>query len=430
MPTQSADTSTPLRGQQPDVPRIEQVTVRNYRALKSVTMKKLTPLTVLLGPNGSGKSTLFDVFAFLSECFGASLRQALDKRGRLRELRTRGTMEPLVIELKYRETPKKKSPVGRLITYHLAIQEGPDGPVVEEEWLEWSRMEGRSGRPFRFLDFKRGSGSAVPGDVPDEEARREPVKLSSVDILGVSTLGQFANHPRVSALRRFITDWYLSYLSAEQGRRAPEAGPQERLSQTGDNLANVMQHLHETNRDHLVFVIDRLRERVPCLETVTAEPMPDGRLLLRVKDAPFDEPVLAKYASDGTIKMLQYLLVLHDPSIPQFLGIEEPENHLHPKLLSVLAEECRAAAARSQLMVTTHSPFFVSGLEPQEVWVLSRDAEGYTRARRTSDMKGIEDLLDEGGKLGDLWMEDFFDVGNPLRPPQRRSPRTGKKARG
>ncbi|MGB2819688.1 MAG: AAA family ATPase, partial [Phycisphaerae bacterium] len=101
------------------VPRIEYFRVRNYRALRDLELKRLTPLSVFLGPNGSGKSTIFDVFAFLSECFGPGLRKAWDKRGRFRELRTRGQDGPIVIELKYREVPGKPP----IITYHLEIDE-------------------------------------------------------------------------------------------------------------------------------------------------------------------------------------------------------------------------------------------------------------------------------------------------------------------
>ena len=60
-------------------PRVEQLRVKNYRALKQVEFKGLTPLTVLIGPNSSGKSTLFDVFSFLSECFQQGLRAAWDR---------------------------------------------------------------------------------------------------------------------------------------------------------------------------------------------------------------------------------------------------------------------------------------------------------------------------------------------------------------
>jgi predicted ATPase len=398
-------------------PRIEELSVKNYRALRDLRLKPLTPLTTLLGPNGSGKSTVFDVFAFLSECFSLGLRKAWDKRGRFRELRSRGASGPIEIELKYRE--RASTPV---ITYHLAIDEGPRGPFVAEEWLQWRR--GQTGRPFRFLDFRGGAGQVISGEAPDEQDARAEERLTSPELLAVNTLGQFASHPRVSALRRFITGWYLSYLTADNTRTTPDAGPQERLSETGDNLPNVIQYLKEQHEARLEQILKILSQRVPQLERVEADFMADGRLLLQIKDAPFDRPILSRFASDGTLKLLAYLTVLHDPAPPQLIGIEEPENHLHPRLLPELAEECRAASARTQLMVTTHSPFFVNGLKPEELWVLYRDTAGYTQARRATDMRGIPEFMQEGALLGQLWMEGHFEVGDPLMAaggPNRRT---------
>lgn len=384
--------------------------VQNYRALKDIELKGLTPLTVFLGPNGSGKSTVFDVFAFLAEAFQSGLRKAWDKRGRFKELRTRGAEGYITFEVKYRE--KRASP---LITYHLEIGEDVKGPFVAREFLSWKR--GSHGRPFNFLDFGRqtpGSGEVVTGETPDEEDTRTEEQLDSRELLAVNTLGQLAKHPRVGALRRFVTGWYLSYLSADNTRGVPEAGPQERLSMTGDNLPNVVQYLKEGHEDRLDSILRKLARRVPRLEKVDASVMPDGRLLLQVKDAPFERPVMAKFASDGTLKMLAYLTLLHDPEPPQLVGIEEPENQLHPRLLAELAEECRAATAASQLMVTTHSPFFVNALRPEDVWVLYRTEDGFTRARRASEMRGIQDFMATGALLGQLWMEGHFEVGDPL----------------
>lgn len=165
--------------------------------------------------------------------------------------------------------------------------------------------------------------------------------------------------------------------------------------------------------------MNTLARRVPRLEKVDADIMQDGRLLLQIKDAPFERPVMAKFASDGTLKMLAYLVVLHDPSPPQLVGIEEPENQLHPRLLPELAEECRGASAQTQLMITTHSPYFVNGLKPQETWILHRDAQGYTRAEQASRIRGINDFIDQGAQLGSLWMEGHFGVGDPLEPDTR-----------
>lgn len=392
-----------------NVPLIERLQVRNFRALQKLDLYDLTPLTVFLGPNGSGKSTVFDVFAFLSECFTTGVRRAWDKRGRFKELRSRGAAGPIVFEVKYIE------PGFTPTVYQLAIDETPKGPVVAAESIRWTRSR-RGGNNFKFLSFVNGEGYVIEGERPDVGDEKTEQRLASPDALAVNTLGQLKSHPRVVALREFITGWYLSYLTTTTSgtRSTPEAGPQERLSQTGDNVANVVQFLAEQHKERLGEILNVLSRRVPRLERVDAEPLGDGRLLLRVKDAPFAEPVQARFVSDGTLKMLAYLIVLYDPSPPQLIGIEEPENFLHPRLLPELAEECRAASARSQLFVTTHSPFFVNAAKAEEVRVLYRQPDGFTRVQLVSEMPEVRAFLDAGAMLGHLWIENHFDVGDPL----------------
>ena len=388
-------------------PRMERLKVRNFRALRDVELAHLTPLTVLLGPNGSGKSTVFDVFAFLAECFESGLRRAWEKRGKARELKSRGGEGSVLIEIAYREQPGKP-----LITYHLEVDERNGRPVVVLEWLRWKRQ--RYGAPFRFLDYANGAGRVISGELPDADDERIEAPLSSPDTLAVNALGQLAENPRVVALRDFIRGWHVSYLSSEDARGQPEAGPQEQLSKTGDNLANVIQYLTEEHTERLDFIFDRLRERVPRIERVTADSMPDGRLLMRIKDAPFAEPIMARFVSDGTLKMLAYLTLLHDPVPPPFIGIEEPENFLYPRLLYGLAEECRVAAGSTQILVTTHSPFFLDALQPGEVRVLRRDGFGYTQCHPLKENQKVMAFMDAGAQLGDLWMEGHFGVGDPL----------------
>jgi predicted ATPase len=387
-----------------DRPVIERLTIQNYRVLRDVTFDRLTPLTVLFGPNGSGKSTVFDVFAFLNEAFTTNLRRAWDRRNRLHEIRSRGSSGPIVFELKYREGRRSK-----LVTYRIAIDERRGAPVVVEETLRWSTAPG-SGRSRDILSFVEGEGR-VYDDTSGESSYEA---LDSSDLLAVSTLGQLSRHPRVAALRRFISGWYLSYVSADAARALPESGPQERLSQSGDNLPNVVQYLQEQHPERLAEIFAQLGERVPNLERLEPEQLADGRLLLRLKDRSFEEPILAKYTSDGTLKLLAYLTVLHDPEPPSIIGIEEPENQLHPRLLPLLAEEARHAAARSQMLVTTHSPFFADSLRPKELWVLYRETDGFTRTKRASNDPRLVAMTDNGAHLGSLWMEGYFDVGDPL----------------
>lgn len=387
-----------------DQPLIERLLIRNYRVLRSVEMSELTPLTVLLGPNGSGKSTLFDAIAFLNEAITSGLRGAWDARNRIAEIRSRGQEGPISFEIQYRQ--RKGS---RLVTYALDIDEEQGRPVVLSERLRWTTAP-KQGRPREILTFARGQGT-----VYDETSGTNTTEtLDSPDLLAVSTLGQLTRYPHVSALRRFISGWYLSYISAGETRTTPQAGPAERLSRPGDNLPNVVQHLQESHPDRLADIYNALRRRIPHLEEIRSEPLPDGRLLLRLKDRPFDEPVLSRFTSDGTLKLFAYLTVLYDPFPATIVGIEEPENQLHPRLLPLLAEEARQAAGRSQVLVTTHSPEFANALRPEELWIVHRGKDGFAQVRRTSSIPVVGAMSEHGGQLGDLWMEGYFDAGDPL----------------
>ncbi|NBC31536.1 MAG: AAA family ATPase [Alphaproteobacteria bacterium] len=388
------------------IPRIEALRVRNYRALRDLSLSDITPLTVLLGPNGSGKSTLFDVFAFLAECFSEGLVRAWEKRGRFRELRSRGAEGEIAIELTYRET--EDSP---LMTYCLTIDEVSEGPVVSKETLKE-----KSGKSENYLDFSNGRGRVRwEGDAGSGEESKE-VSLTSSSVIAVGTLGQLEQTLRLSGLRKFVSGWYLSSLSASDMRGIRGAGPEKQLSQTGDNVPNVVQYLHEQHPEQLNRILDIMRARVPRFEEIRPGSLDEDRLVLLIKDAPFERPIPARFASDGTLKLFAYLIELYNPEPPPLIGLEEPENFLHPKLLRELAEECDQASERSQLLVTTHSPFFIDALQPRQVWVLFRGQDGYAQARRVSDMRGIGEFIEAGATLGELWTEGHFDVGDPRYP--------------
>ncbi|MEO5369320.1 MAG: AAA family ATPase [Magnetococcus sp. DMHC-1] len=393
-------------------PRIERLTVKNYRVLRNVTFNNLQALTVLLGPNGSGKSTLFDVFAFLSECFqDGGLRRAWERRGRFKDLRSRDQEGTITIEFAYREQTDARNIKYPLITYHLEIQEEDNRPVVALEWMRWRRQH--SGAPFYFLEFRHGRGRVISGEQPEATDQKMVADLKSSDLLAVGTLGNLAENPRVMALKEFITGWHLSCLSANNARVIPDAGPMEKLSPSGDNLANVIQHLKERFPERLLIIEASLRRRVPRLEGIDASLLDSGHLLLKVKDAPFSTGVQAKYISDGTLKMLAYLVLLNDPDPSPLIGLEEPENFLHPKLLLELAEECNQVSGRSQMLVTTHSPFFMNGMRPEQVWALGRGDDGYTLVKRAADMPVVNEMVHADAKLGDLWMEGYFSLGDP-----------------
>jgi len=127
-------------------------------------------------------------------------------------------------------------------------------PFVSEEWLQWRR--GQKGKPFRFWIFEGSGRSDIRGHAGTGRSTHHE-ELESPEVLAVNTLGQFAKHPRVSALRRFITGG-TCLPHSRQYTRGPRGRSQERLSQTGDNLPNVIQYLKEQHPERLTRIFDVL----------------------------------------------------------------------------------------------------------------------------------------------------------------------------
>lgn len=115
--------------------------------------------------------------------------------------------------------------------------------------------------------------------------------------------------------------------------------------------------------------------------------------------------------SDGTLKLFAYYLLLNEKDARPLVFIEEPENGLYHKYLADLALQMKNSIKSpyaKQLFVTTHSPFFVNALSPDEVWVLEKKEDGFSVITRASEYNFVKQLNDEGIELGDLWYSDYF----------------------
>ncbi|ETW96444.1 MAG: ATPase [Candidatus Entotheonella factor] len=426
---------------------IEGFQVKNFGVLKDITLGRLwnlqqveplTPMTAVIGKNGVGKSTLFDAFGFLADCLKSGVEEACDARGRggFERIRSQGQLGPIEFQVYYREERQ-----ARPITYELAIDLNAYGrPYVSKERLRQRRRGQSSGRPFSFLLLDNGRGvvwrgeeegrrideekgafdlaeliaSLKEGETKEESRETEVVELEDTRKLGIATLGSLRQHPRISAFRRFIEGWYLSYFTPDAARSLPLAGPQKHLNVHGDNLGNVVQFMEREHIEVFQKILDRIANKIPGIDKIDTERTNDGRLLLRFNDKGFQDPFYSQQISDGTLKVFAYLLLLEDPTPPPFLCIEEPENGLYHKLLESLADEFREHATGrrggSQIFITTHQPYFVDALEPNEVWILEKGAEGFAVIRKASDDEIVKNLVAEGLPLGGLWYSDYLDA--------------------
>ena len=391
--------------------QIEQIHIKNYRVLRDAKLVLSSPLTIIIGANGTGKSTLFDVFSFLKDALAGNTANAVARRGGFQQLVSRGESGPVSITVKFRERG------GRLATYILEVASEQGRVVVTKEVLRYRRKGMKRGRAWHFVNFSRGQGTAITNDSlygeEGVEKKREEYQLDDPSILAIKGLGQFREFPVVSEFRSLIESWHISNLHIADARSNAEAGFAEHLSPTGDNVAQVAQYLYERHPAQFKLVLDAMKARVPGVKNIEAQSTEDGRLLLRFQDGSFRDPFVARYVSDGTIKMFAYLVLLHDPSPHSLLAVEEPENHLYPSLLGELIEEFRAYAQRGgQAFVSTHSPDFLQGAELNEVFWLVK-AGGFSEVRRARDSQLLRDLVDAGDNPGALWTQRLFDGANP-----------------
>lgn len=395
------------------------IRIQRYKALRDVTLGKyeydankddLPALTALIGPNGSGKSTVLDAFGFLADCLAENVEAACDRphRGGFENLRTKGESGPIQFDLYYREDKSS-----RPISYSLGIDLKDGVPVVAWEKLLQRRKGQKHGRPFPFVNLEFGKGTAWAGltSLEGEESASVDIELNDVRKLGIITLGQLKEHPRVLGLRAFIEGWYLSYFVPDAARTLPVAGVQKHLNRTGDNLANVVQYMERHHKEAFQGVLAKIAKRIPGIRDIKTMRSQDGRLLIAFDEQGFRDPLYAANMSDGTLKLFAYLLLLEDPEPRPFIGIEEPENGLYHRLLPRLAEELKKHAAQrdTNVLVTTHSPYFVDALTPEQVWRVRRNEKGHSELTRASDVPNVKQLVEEGLTLGGLWYSNHFD---------------------
>jgi len=401
------------------------IAIKNYGSLKDVKMGQLftdrdtAPLSnmvAIIGPSGNGKSTLADAFGFISDCLSSDVESACDanNRGGYDQLVSQGSKEPIHFEIYYRETSNS-----RPITYELTIGKDKAGrPYVKEERLRQRRQGNRNGRPLSFLFLSDGKGYAFegPDGGQDEETEistgeKKDVELADIRKLGIITLGAMKQYSRIESFLNFLRSWYLCYFTPDTARQIQTAAPAPYLDRTGGNLNNVSQFMYRENPSDFKRILSDIQTKIPNINRIEPKRLENGQMVLEFYQDAFSKPFYSQRMSDGTLKLFAYYLLLHERNPRQLVFIEEPENGLYHQYLADLATEMSrnvSSGYSKQLFVTTHSPFFVNALLPEQVWVLEKGPDGFSVAKRASDFDFVKDLVDAGAYMGDLWYSKYF----------------------
>jgi len=400
------------------------IRVKNYGALKDIKMgqtyadkegsEPLDNMVAIIGPSGNGKSSLADVFGFISDCLNTDVETACDanNRGGYSQLISQGAEDDMYFEIYYRETRNS-----RPITYELTIGlDKNNRPCVKSERLR-QRVQKR-GWPLSFLYLIDGKGFAFVGNEGGQDentgqvtGEKVEVELNDTRKLGIVTLGTMTQYVRIEKFLGFLRSWFLCYFSPDSARQMQTAAPTPYLNRTGSNLNNVAQYMYRENSKKFMDVLLDIQTKIPNITKIVPEKMPNGQMVLEFYQEGFDEPFYSNRMSDGTLKLFAYYMLMNENNPRQLVFIEEPENGLYHQYLSDLAIELSKSAGTGfskQIFVTTHSPFFVNALRPEQIWVLEKDEKGFSAIKRASEYDFVDGMIEEGAQLGDLWNSKFF----------------------
>jgi len=407
------------------------IRIRNFKSFENLEIGQVTyasgealpRFACFIGPNGSGKSSLLDAFGFIADCLLEGIEAACDKphRGGFERLRTQGLSGSLSFEIFFEDDDPD-----RPIVYAFDIDLRKGVPFVASENLRQRRKGETRGKPYYFLKLERGKGKAWKGDPASGQDTATTIELTDLNRLGLTTLGNLAEHPRIVRLREYIEQWYLSYFVPNAARIQPPAGAQRWLDREGANIANVLQYYERTYKKGFKGIVDQVAKNIPGLTGLHVEVSKDKRLLLKFNETGYHDPFYQQSMSDGTLKMLAYAVLLADPAPRPFIGIEEPENGLYIELIEHLAAQFVAHTASekapTQIFVTTHLPYFVDALQPEQVWIMRKDEHGHSVPIRVADIPSVKELSAQGIPLGAQWYSRQFELSDH-HPPKRGSRR-------
>lgn len=354
--------------------------VKNYKSLADFELD-LHHFNVLIGPNNSGKSNILDCLDFLTDTAEIVVDEAFRKRGGYDHVVFGGQTEKeiridTIIVNKSKKTEYDVSFTdGGVSKEKLTITENEEVKVL---------IEGSEGRGFFF----------------DEKENRLTEYSFGTPFTALLNLRDLKRNRSIVDFKNKILNWRFYHFVPFEMKGAFSVEKRFDPGYKGEEAARTLHSFLSEHLSSFTEIENTLRSAVDEIESLRSPLTREGKTYIAIKEKHFKSLFDYYQVSDGTLRFLAHLLVLLSPELeaPNLACFEEPENFVHPRLLELLAELLKKA--KTQVIVTTHSPYFIDFVQPEDLIVIEKK-EGKTIARRLR-REEVEKFMKDFS-LGELW---------------------------
>ncbi|MBI3716704.1 MAG: AAA family ATPase [Betaproteobacteria bacterium] len=358
---------------------------------------ELKALNLFIGPNGSGKSNLIEAISLMRSA-PKEFRDVTRKGGGVAEwIWKGGPRDPGTVDCVITSQNKGGMPLRHVLSFRSVTQTFS----LEDERVEAERPTAGQPDVYFFYRYMHGQPVVNTSDHGRRGLARETIEADRSilaqrrDPEAYPELAWLAqNYERI----RIYREWAF-------GRNAVFREPQK---------ADMRNDMLEEDFSNLGLFLNRLKTRFPSAKKMILSGLKDlydgvhdfdvlvegGTVQVFFTEGDFVIP--ATRLSDGTLRFLCLLAILCDPEPPPLICIEEPELGLHPDILPKVGDLLKAAAKRTQIIVTTHSDILVDTMtESPEAVVVCSKHQGRTVMKRLNSSDLTEWLSKY--RLGELW---------------------------
>ena len=375
--------------------KLSKLSVENYRSMREESIA-FGDLNLFIGANASGKSTIVDALRFLHE--GIRVREfqmPVSRRGGINNLAWKGAAASQIqFVMTLEDEGKSYEWLVRL------VKEGSYGFNVEEK-VSVPRPQQS---PIKLLESRNGSGWWLSGDNGGAKLRLKQDGAACA-LAAAAADESFQARDVVE----FVDKWGFFDPSPFLLRYDWSNVESGRLDPYGRNLGKTLYALRQSSPEAFEKIVAATRTIIGL--PVEIEPCESGGHFYFLQSEPgLHYRVHQMGVSSGTLRMLALTTALLAEPESNLIGIEEPENYVHPSALNAFVEHVLSVRERVQIMVTTHSPLLLDYLnEPEAVRVVQRDKSKGTIILPELNPGGVRRALEASGfGLGEYYESKGF----------------------